>query len=152
MLLRDRREGRFVLASVTRSGGEETVHFRSENATAIIPSPDGKWVAFAERWHLFVAAFPRTGRPIDLGPRTSGYPVNQISRDAGFSLHWSNDSRQIHWVLGPDFFSRDVAASFPFLEGRADSATTPEAKAYRLDSRPRRTRRRARSPSPARAC
>ena len=125
---RDRRDGRFVLASVTRTGGEEVVHFRSENATAIIPSPDGKWVAFAERWHLFVAAFPRTGRPIDLGPRTSTYPVNQISRDAGFSLHWSNDSRQVHWVLGPDFFSRDVAASFPFLEGRADSATTPEAK------------------------
>ena len=82
---RERRDGRFVLASVTRAGGEETVHFRSENATAIVPSPDGKWVAFAERWHAYVAAFPRTGRPIDLGPRTGAFPVNQISRDAGFT-------------------------------------------------------------------
>ena len=37
-----------------------------------------------------------------------GFPVNQISRDAGFSLHWSADSRRVHWMLGPEFFSRDV--------------------------------------------
>ena len=123
----DRRDGRFVLASVTRSGGEETVHFRSENATAIVPSPDGKWVAFAERWHAFVAAFPRTGRPIDLGPGGNAYPVDQISRDAGFNLHWSGDSRRVSWSLGPDLFTRDVATSFPFLDGKVGAAAAPEA-------------------------
>jgi imidazolonepropionase-like amidohydrolase/Tol biopolymer transport system component len=124
---RERRDGRFVLASVTRAGGEETVHFRSENATAIVPSPDGKWVAFAERWHAFVAAFPRSGRPIDLGPGTRAYPVNQISRDAGFNLHWSADSRRVLWTLGSELYTRDVVASFPFLEGRAGAASSPEA-------------------------
>jgi imidazolonepropionase-like amidohydrolase/Tol biopolymer transport system component len=124
---RDRRDNRFVLASVTRAGGDEVVHFRSENATAIVPSPDGKWVAFAERWHAFVAAFPRTGRPIDLAPRATAFPVNQISRDAGFSLHWSADSRRVHWTLGPELYTRDVQASFPFLEGRSDAAASPEA-------------------------
>ncbi len=124
---RDRRDNRFILASVTRSGGDEVVHFRSENATAIVPSPDGRWVAFAERWHAFVAAFPRTGRPIDLAPRATAFPVNQISRDAGFSLHWSADSRRVHWTLGPELFTRDVQASFPFLEGRTDAAASPEA-------------------------
>jgi imidazolonepropionase-like amidohydrolase/Tol biopolymer transport system component len=124
---RDRRDNRFVLASVTRTGGDEVVHFRSENATAIVPSPDGKWVAFAERWHAFVAAFPRTGRPIDLAPRGTTFPVNQISRDAGFNLHWSGDSRQVHWTLGPDLYTRDVQASFPYLEGKAGAASAPEA-------------------------
>ena len=37
------------------SGGDDVVHFQSENATQIVPSPDGKWIAFSERWHAFVA-------------------------------------------------------------------------------------------------
>ncbi|HWP99025.1 MAG TPA: hypothetical protein VNK92_01020, partial [Vicinamibacterales bacterium] len=41
---RDRRDDRFVLASVDLDGSDEVVHFRSENATEIVPSPDGRWV------------------------------------------------------------------------------------------------------------
>ena len=78
----------------------------SANATDIAPSPDGRWVAFQERWHLYVMPFARTGRPIDIGPRVTGVPVAQISRDAGFFLHWSGDSQSVHWMLGPEFFTR----------------------------------------------
>ncbi len=124
---RERRENRFVLASVTRGGADETVHFRSENATAMVPSPDGQWLAFAERWHAYVAPFPRTGRAVDLAPRGSAFPVNRISRDAGFNLHWSHDSRRVHWTLGPEWFTRAIGASFPHLEGRSGGATAPEA-------------------------
>jgi imidazolonepropionase-like amidohydrolase/Tol biopolymer transport system component len=124
---RERRDNRFILASVTRSGGDEVVHLRSENATAMVPSPDGQWVAFAERWHTYISAFPRTGRPVDIGPRTSAYPVNQISRDAGFNVHWSADSRRVNWTLGGDLYTRDITASFPFLEARSGVAASPEA-------------------------
>ena len=72
LYFRERREEKFVLASVELSGADEQVHFRSDNATQIVPSPDGKWVAFAERYHAFVAAFPRSGRPVDLGPEGVG--------------------------------------------------------------------------------
>ena len=65
---RERRGEKFVLASVNLTGGDEQVHFQSDNATQIVPSPDGKWVAFAERYRAYVAAFPRSGRPVDLGP------------------------------------------------------------------------------------
>jgi imidazolonepropionase-like amidohydrolase/Tol biopolymer transport system component len=125
---RERRDNRFILASVNRNGGDEVVHFRSENATAVVPSPDGQWVAFAERWHTYVGAFPRTGRPVDIGPRTAGYPVNQISRDAGFNVHWSADSRRVHWTMGGDYYSRDIAESFPFVESRSGEAGPPEAE------------------------
>ncbi len=112
---RDRRGEKFVLASVDLDGSDEVVHFQSDNATQIVPSPDGKWVAFAERWRAYVGTFPRTGRPVDLGPNVKGYPVAQISRDAGMYLHWSGDSRQVHWALGPELFTRDVSRSFAFL-------------------------------------
>ena len=63
-----------VLASVTRENADEIVHARSENATQIAPSPDGRWLAFTERWRAYVAPFPRTGRPDRSGAERHGLP------------------------------------------------------------------------------
>ncbi|HEX2444650.1 MAG TPA: amidohydrolase family protein [Vicinamibacterales bacterium] len=128
---RERRGEKFVLASLEVDGSDEIVHLQSDNATQIEPSPDGKYVAFAERWHAFIAAFPRSGRAIDLGPKGTSFPVAQISRDAGSYLHWSGDSRRVHWSLGPDYFTRDLARTFAFLAEpgpTADKPAEPEAK------------------------
>ncbi len=131
----ERRGEKFVLLSTglgdpasPLGAKDEIVHFQSENATQIVPSPDGKWVAFAERWHAFVAAFPHTGRPVDLGPNVAAYPVARISRDAGMNLHWSGDSTTIHWSLGPDLFTRDLARTFAFLASHAEKPDEPEVK------------------------
>ena len=108
---------------------------RSDNATQFAPSPDGKWIAFEERFRTFVAPFPRTGRPVDIGPATQAYPVQRVSRDAGFYLHWSGDSRRLYWALGPELFSRDLADTFAFALPRPERPrsartlrTEPEAK------------------------
>ncbi len=133
--LTERRGEKFVLLSVglgdpdaPLGAKDEVVHFQSDNATEIVPSPDGKWIAFAERWHAFVAAFPHTGRTIDLGPNVSAYPVARISRDAGMYLHWSGDSTRVHWSLGPDLFTRDLTHTFGFLNRNAGKPDEPEAK------------------------
>src|SRR5690606_11951923 len=101
--LRVHRHGREVPTSLALNSADEIVHFQSENATDIVPSPDGKWIAFAERYRAYIAAFPRTGRTVELGPRVSGYPVARISRDAGMYLHWSGDGTRVHWALGPEY-------------------------------------------------
>ena len=124
---RERRDEKFVLASVDLSGGDEQVHFRSDNATQIVPSPDGRWVAFAERYHAYVAPFPRSGRPVDLGPKVAAYPVARISRDAGMYIHWSGDSRTVRWALGPELFSRELSRSFAFLAEGREGAEEPES-------------------------
>ena len=105
-------------------GRDEIEHVRSDNATQYAISPDGKWIAFEERFRTFIAPFPRTGRPVDIGPSTQSYPVQRVSRDAGFYLHWSADSRRLYWALGPELFSRDVADTFAFA-----SPATPQAGA-----------------------
>jgi imidazolonepropionase-like amidohydrolase/Tol biopolymer transport system component len=125
---RDRRAEKFVLASVDLSGGDERVHFQSDNATEIVPSPDGKWVAFAERYRAYIAAFPQSGRTVDLGPSIAGYPVARISRDAGMYLHWSGDSRRVHWTLGPELFTRALDRTFTFVAQNLEKADEPEAK------------------------
>ena len=105
----DSRQGKTVLVSVgigdpdsPLSGGDDVVHFQSENATQIVPSPDGKWVAFAERWHAFVAPFPHTGRADRSRPDGGRLSRPRASRGTpGFNIHWSGDSRRVYWSIGP---------------------------------------------------
>jgi imidazolonepropionase-like amidohydrolase/Tol biopolymer transport system component len=124
--LRGQRGERTVLYSVDLNGAREIVHFQSENATQLVPSPDGRWLAFAERFNVFVTAFPRTGRAIDIGPRTSAFPAARVSRDAGMYIHWSGDSRRVHWSLGPELFTRDLARTFAFLAEGLAAPDEPE--------------------------
>jgi imidazolonepropionase-like amidohydrolase/Tol biopolymer transport system component len=128
---RERRGDKFVLASVKLDGSEEIVHFESENATSIVPSPDGRFVAFAERYKIYVAPFPRTGRPISIGPGGKSFPVALVSKDSGSYLHFSGDSRRLHWSLGPDLYT--VALDSVFAFGASASKTilepTPERTA-----------------------
>jgi imidazolonepropionase-like amidohydrolase/Tol biopolymer transport system component len=124
---RERRSEKFILASVDLDGGDEVVHFQSENATQIVPSPDGKWVAFAERYRAYVSAFPRSGRTIDLGPRVTAFPSARISQNAGLYLHWSGDSTRVFWALGPELFSRDLSRTFAFLSASDEKPAEPES-------------------------
>jgi imidazolonepropionase-like amidohydrolase len=128
---REQRD-QFVLASIGIDGLNEQVHLQSANAMEIAPSPDGKWVAFHERWKTWVMPFPRTGRPVTIGPGTGGYPQARISRDAGFYLHWSGDSRRVHWSLGPELFSRDLARTFTFLDGGLEAPDAPETAGIQI--------------------
>jgi len=133
--VRDQRGEKQVLLSVSAAdpasplgARDEIVHFQSDNATQIVPSPDGKWVAFAERWHAYIAGFPHTGRTIDLSPTSAAYPTARISRDAGMYLHWSGDSRRVYWSLGPELFSRDLTRTFTFLDRNLATPDEPETR------------------------
>ncbi|MDP9348913.1 MAG: amidohydrolase family protein, partial [Gemmatimonadota bacterium] len=130
--VREQRGEKRVLLSTNLTGGEELVHFQSDNATQIVPSPDGRWVAFAERFNAYLGAFPRTGRTVELGPKVEGYPVARISRDAGMYLHWSADGKRVHWSLGPELFTRDLGRTFAFVENGAQQPDPPEAKGVQI--------------------
>ena len=139
LYLFDRRGEKFVLFSVglgdetaALPSRDEIVHFQSENASQIVPSPDGKWVAFEERFRTYVAPFGRTGRPVDLGPSVSSYPTARVSRDAGNYLHWSGDSRRLFWALGPELFSRDMGRTFTFLDSKIEKPDEAEAKGLQI--------------------
>jgi imidazolonepropionase-like amidohydrolase len=133
--VREQRGDKAVLLSVglgdpsaPLGARDEIVHVQSDNATQIVPSPDGKWIAFEERWHTYVAAFPHTGRTIDLGPTVGSYPTARVARDAGFYLHWSGDSRKLYWSMGPELFTRDLTRTFTFLDKNLEKPDEPEVK------------------------
>jgi imidazolonepropionase-like amidohydrolase/Tol biopolymer transport system component len=104
---------------------DERVHLSNENAAEIRVSNDGRWVAFVDHFNAYVAPFVITGQPIEIGPETSAIPVTKVTREAGMYVHWSGDSKQLHWTLGPELFSLDLKNAFTFLEGSPEKLPDP---------------------------
>jgi imidazolonepropionase-like amidohydrolase len=114
-------DGKSALVSVGLRGEDRRVHFTSDNATQFLPSPDDRWMAVIERFNVYISVFPKTGKPVQIGPSASEYPLKKVSRDAGYYLNWSADGKKLHWSLGPTLYTRDLAKTFAFIEGAADS-------------------------------
>ncbi|WP_347922257.1 amidohydrolase family protein [Pontimicrobium sp. SW4] len=93
------------LKSVDLNGNNERTHIKSKNGNRLLPSPDGKWVAFIHLFKVYMAPMPQAGATIDLTDKTNFVPVTQLTEDAGINLHWSKDSKTIHWSLGNDYYS-----------------------------------------------
>ncbi|MGB0579457.1 MAG: amidohydrolase, partial [Limisphaerales bacterium] len=114
--------------SIDLDGNEECVHFSGKWATDFCLSPDGNWIAFIERFNVYVAPFLRTGKMIAVGPNTKSLPLKKVSSTAGESIHFSGDSKRLHWSLGPSRFTRELSDTFAFLEGAPEKLPPPETK------------------------
>ena len=53
-------------------------------------------------------------RRVDIGPRTGAFPVARVSRDSGWYLQWSPDSKRVYWTQGAELFSRELTRTFTF--------------------------------------
>lgn len=120
LLMMDERDKRRFI-SVNRDGHDEREHLKAEFATEFELSPDGRWVAFTERFHAYIAPFVDTGGLRDIGPEDKTMPVARVTKDAGDWLHWSGDGERLHWALGPELFGVSVEEAFAFLNGDPDA-------------------------------
>lgn len=118
--------------SVDLGGNDHKQHFKSTYANRFVPSPDGRWIAFNELHHVYIAPFPKVGEPVTLTGSTRAIPVSRVSKDAGVSIHWSGDSKQLHWTLGEEYFSAAVKDHFTFLEGSPEKPKSPPATGLRI--------------------
>jgi imidazolonepropionase-like amidohydrolase/Tol biopolymer transport system component len=110
-----------ALISVDLNGKDRRVLATSPYAVDMVLSPDERWIAFRERYQVYVAPFPHTGKPLALSPKMKSVPVKRVSRDSGFEVHWSGDSRTLYWTLGADLFSRPLKHCFSFVPGAPDT-------------------------------
>ncbi|HAT59491.1 MAG TPA: amidohydrolase, partial [Opitutae bacterium] len=117
-----------ALISVDLDGKEPQTHYTSKWATDYRISPDGKWLAFIDRFNVYVAPFVATSRSILVGPKDKTLPIAQVSQEAGISIHFSGDSQRLHWSLGPNLFTRELASAYAFLN---DGETIPPEEAIR---------------------
>jgi imidazolonepropionase-like amidohydrolase/Tol biopolymer transport system component len=108
-------------ASSKIDGSDERVHLKSTYGSQFTVSPDEKWIAFIDLFEVYVAAFPKTGKTIDIGSGTKDFPVKIVSKDAGISLHWSADNKQLHYTLGNQYYSINLDERFEFIANKPDS-------------------------------
>jgi imidazolonepropionase-like amidohydrolase/Tol biopolymer transport system component len=109
------------MRSCKLDGTDDKAHFTSKYASQFTVSPDNQWVAFSELYKVYIAPFSKTGKPIGLSSDTKAIPVALVGRDAGINLHWSTDSKKLHWTLGDTYYTDALTKRFKFLEGAKDS-------------------------------
>lgn len=109
------------LRSVKLDGSDERTLATLRSAFRMVPSPDEQWVAFAQSYKVYVAALPQTGKPVELDGKGESLPASQVARDAGINIHWSADSKKIHWTLGDEYFTDELRERFRFLDGAPSS-------------------------------
>lgn len=117
-----------TFASCKLNGEDERVHLKSTYGSQFTVSPDENWIAFVDLWEVYIAAFPKTGKTIDIGSGTKDFPVKIVSKDAGTNLHWSADNKKLHYTLGSQYFTINLDERFDFIANKPDSAfKVPEA-------------------------
>lgn len=121
------KEGARLLVSTDLRGNDRKEHLTVTRAQDMRVSPDGRWVAYSKGFRVYVVPFPDAHLPINADPKGSGLPVAKVSDNAGYFLHWSADATAVHWMMGPEYFTRKLSDSFAFLEGAPEELPEPPA-------------------------
>ena len=105
------------LLSVDLTTKEQRTLYTSEHATEYRVSPDGKHLAFAERFKVFVTPLVERGAAINISPSDKQFPVEQLSVRAGENISWTADGKNLYWSLGPELYHASVAGLFAIDKG-----------------------------------
>ena len=94
--------------------------YESKLATEFRVSPDGEYLAFAERFKVFVTPLVENGKTINIGPKAAQFPIEQLSERAGENISWSANSDKLYWSLGPELYHSDLAGIFDIKKSDSD--------------------------------
>jgi imidazolonepropionase-like amidohydrolase/Tol biopolymer transport system component len=100
------------IARVDLDGQHDTTLYQGKFASEYRVSPDGQYLAFAERFKVFVTPFVERGEVIDIGPNAKNLPVEQLSVRAGEGVNWNGKSNALYWSLGADLYQASVKGLF----------------------------------------
>ncbi len=131
LLVQESRDGKTVLSSVTPEGFDHRSLVENKRAEEMVPSPDGKWVAFKELHNVYVAPLPVTGKPVTIEAANAGVKVVRLSRTGGDWIAWRPDSKAVTWSLGPTLYEQTIADAYASVgtAGSAGSAGTDWVRA-----------------------
>jgi len=130
-VLREGEEPQFAYVSI--DGKEDRTLYQGKFATEYRVSPNGEYLAFAERFKVFVTPFVERGAVINIGPKGNNLPVEQLSVRAGQGINWHGDSTELYWSLGADLYQASVKDLFAITnvdEEKSKSAKEPVTKTY----------------------
>jgi imidazolonepropionase-like amidohydrolase/Tol biopolymer transport system component len=121
------------LVRIGLDGHNEKTLYQGEFATEYKVSPNGKFLAFTERFKVFVTPFIERGEVIDTGPKASNLPVKKLSTRAGENINWNGQSNELYWSLGANLYQASLADLFDISKTNdAEKETDVQVKATYL--------------------
>ncbi|MDP7592467.1 MAG: amidohydrolase family protein [Litorilituus sp.] len=122
------------LAYVSIDGKDDRTLYQGKFSTEYRVSPSGDYLAFAERFKVFVTPFVERGDVINIGPKGGNLPVKQLSVRAGQGLNWSRDSNKLYWSLGPDLYQASIENLFAInTHATSEIKTTADSRITKTD-------------------
>ena len=116
------------LARIDLDGQNDKKLYQGKFATEYRVAPNGKQLAFAERFKVFVTPFVETGDVVDTGPKASNLPVKQLSVRAGEGLNWNGKSNELYWSLGADLYQAPISELFAIKDVENSKDEKADAK------------------------
>ncbi|MEE2000347.1 amidohydrolase family protein [Alkalimonas sp. MEB108] len=101
-----------ALISIDLTTQEERVLYTAAHGTEFKVAPNGKLLAFTDRFKVFVTPFVERGSVINISGSDRQFPVRQLSVRAGEHISWTADSQHLYWTLGPELYHTSVAGLF----------------------------------------
>lgn len=103
--------GQMELWSMSAAGEDRKLHARSRYADEMVPSPDGRQVAFIEYQDAFVATLPPViGKEIpQVGASGANFPVRRLSSDGADYLYWMDGGKSLAWGWASKLSQASVA-------------------------------------------
>lgn len=123
------QKGRKNLGVVKKDGTDEKTLVTSTYGSQYTVSPDGNWVAFVDLHKVYIAALPQTGITLEISGGSKTVPVQPVAKDAGYNLHWSASSKQLHYNLGNEYFTIPLEDHFSFLNNKKDAPKPADPEA-----------------------
>lgn len=108
-----------ALLSVDLTTKESRTLYTAEHATEFRVSPNGQYLAFAERFKVFVTPFVERGAPIKISPTDKQFPVEQLSVRAGENISWNAAANTLYWSLGPELYHASLQGLFSMTDDTA---------------------------------
>ncbi|NNL29377.1 MAG: amidohydrolase family protein [Gemmatimonadetes bacterium] len=97
-----------TLVSVRLDGTERREVATVEDAVELVPSPDGRWLAFTVREEVYIAALPPSLETVTLSEQSAPGPLQRVTRDGGQDLTWRHDGSGLTWVFANVFSHLDL--------------------------------------------
>ncbi len=112
-----------VLRSINRDGTDLRTVLQVGNATEIVPSRDGRWVAYRDGHQVWLSAVPQAGRERrTLDPAAAITPSWRLSEHSGDWVDFAEEDAAVTWGYGPEVHRVAIADVVAWEEERQEAA------------------------------
>lgn len=115
------------LSSMRLDGSDNRHHLKFRYADDIIPSPDGKWVAFTEQFETYLVPLPQAGsEPVEVNRKSRKLPITKLSNEGGYFVNWAQNGETLTWSWGRNYYRTSLADARSRVSATKPSKTTIE--------------------------